>query len=232
SAYLKMTEKLPSGGPYFVDGGFDAPRVPQPGDPFWELWMLFRKQTIANYVRDFASWITTSPSPGNFTVPASRFYSHQIPGDFLFGEKDGMRLKTSASPAETAFISPIGSAGVTVFNVFDGKNHKKTGTPALYERLSSSGANWGIFEYNPSVPVGPADAAGNKTPGTDLAYYTEELRTLYAWRPRVIVPFAWADDPSLKTLDIRDSVFETALSRFIAEVGNTVWVSRNGAQRR
>ena len=57
----------------------------------------------------------------------------------------------------------------------------------------------------------------------DMSYYLGELRSLYAWRPHVIVPFAWTDIPSQKTLDIQNSTFEAALNRFIIEVGNTAW---------
>jgi len=214
STYTQMKEKLPASGPEFIEAGFDAPRKPDPKDPFWKLWMKFREQAIANYERDFATWITTSPAADrNFTVPASHFFSHQIPADYLFGQKDGLRLKTSASPARTAIISPIGSSGVTVFNTFDGKHHRKTGTPALFELLAKSAPNWGIFEYNPSMPVGPPGSS----PGTDMAYYLRELQMLNSWRPRVIVPFAWTDMPQQKTLNIQNSTFEAALHRFISE---------------
>lgn len=228
SRYLKMQSRLPSSGPYFIEAGFDAPRAPRPNDPFWELWMEFREQVIANYERDFATWMTSTPaaSPttaGSFRIPASHFYSHQIPADFLFEQKGGLRLKTSASPAHTAFIAPIGSSGITVFNTWDGKGHKRTGVTELFKQLSLSAANWGVFEYNPSMPVGPAD---NK-PSTEMAYYLGELRSLYAWRPHVIVPFAWTDIPAQKTLDIQNSTFEAALKLFIAEVGSTAWAPRS-----
>jgi hypothetical protein len=111
---------------------------------------------------------------------------------------------------------------VTVFNTFDGRVHRKTGTPALYELLSRSSPNWGVFEYNPSMPAGPNASA----PSKDIAYYLQELRTLYSWRPHVIVPFAWTDVPAQKTLDIQNSTFESALNRFIAEVGSTPWKAR------
>ncbi len=227
STYIRMPVKLPSNGPSFIETGFDAPRVPQPKDPFWEVWMKFREQSVANYERDFATWITSSTSPvGNFRVPASHFYSHQIPADFLFEQKDGLRLRTSASPAHTAFIAPVGSSGVTVFNTYDGRGHKRTGTSALYEQLSlSSGGNWGILEYNPSMPVGAEGAAGSK-PSTDVSYYMGELRALYAWHPHVIVPFAWTDIPAQKPLDIQNSTFESALKLFIVEVGSKPWTPR------
>jgi hypothetical protein len=224
SRYRATKEKLPSGGADFLAGGFDAPRVQRPGDAYWDLWMQFRSQVIANYVRDFASWITTSPASGSkFTVPASRFYSHQIPADFLFGKENDQRLKSSASPVRTAFISPIGSAGVTVFNLFDGKVHKKTGTTELFRQLSISGPNWGIFEYNPSIPVGSATDSG---PSTDMNYYLSELRRLYEYRPHVVVPFTWSDIPQHKNMNIQNSMFEAALKRFIAEVGNLPWSPR------
>ena len=224
SRYRATKEKLPSSGANFLEGGFDAPRVQRPGDAYWDLWMQFRSQVIANYVRDFASWITTSPASGSrFTVPASRFYSHQIPADFLFGQENDQRLKSSASPVRTAFISPIGSAGVTVFNLFDGKVHKKTGTAELFRQLSMSGPNWGIFEYNPSMPVGAATDSG---PSTDMNYYLSELRRLYEYRPHVIVPFAWSNVPHHKNMNIQNSTFEAALKRFIAEVGNVPWGPR------
>jgi len=225
SRYQAMTEKLRASGPDFLEGGFDAPRVPRPADPYWELWMQFRREVIANYVRDFASWITTSPAPkSTFTIPRSRFYSHQIPADFLFGQKKSQRLESSASPAETALISPIGSAGVTAFNTFDGRTHSRTGTEELFKLLSMSSRHWGIFEYNLSVPAGPATNIG---PSTDMAYYMAELRKLYEYRPHVIVPFAWTDMPHLKNMDFQNSMFEAALKRFITEVGDKPWTPRN-----
>jgi hypothetical protein len=218
-----MTEKLPSDGPDFMEGGFDAPRVPRPGDRYWELWMQFRREAIGNYVRDFASWITTSPAPNStFTVPPSRFYSHQIPADFLFGQKKNQRLESSASPASTALIAPIGSVGVTAFNTFNGRNHSKTATEKLFKLLSTSSLHWGIFEYNLSVPPRDTDAG----PSSDIDYYMAELRKLYEYRPHVIVPFAWTEIPDLKNMDIQNSTFEAALRRFIAEVGNVPWTPR------
>ena len=226
--YQATRVKLPSSGQDFVDGGFDAPRVPRPGDPFWELWVQFRVYVISNYVRDFASWMTTSPAPAStFTIPRSRFYSHQIPADFLFGQNKNPRLDSSASPVETAFISPVGSVGVTVFNTFNGQNFGKTGTPDLFRRLSMAGAHWGIFEYNLSVPV---SSAVDRGPSTDMNYYMTELQRLYEYRPHVIVPFAWTGTPHLSTMDIQNSTFEAALKRFIAEIGDRPWVPRARAR--
>jgi hypothetical protein len=210
TTYLSLEEKLPARGPFFTPGGFDAPRQEKAGDAFWHAWTEFRKQVIANYVQDFATWITTSPDPvTRRTVPADRFYSHQIPADFLFGDSNSLRLKTSASYVETALLGVTGSTGVTVFNTYDGKGHKKTGTDALFKKLS--GSTWGIFEYNPSVPIRTAEE-----PSADVAYYLAELRTLAKFRPRVIVPFAWTNEPNLKIYRIQDRAFETALRQFVS----------------
>ena len=109
SRYRATKEKLPSSGADFLAGGFDAPRVQRPGDAYWDLWVQFRSQVIANYVRDFASWITTSPaSESRFTVPASRFYSHQIPADFLFGQENNQRLKSPPARSERLSFPPLG----------------------------------------------------------------------------------------------------------------------------
>ena len=62
--------------------------------------MQFRKRMIAGYVRDFAQWVTTSAAPqSNFTIPSARFYSHQIPSEFLFERPGNIRIATSASAA-------------------------------------------------------------------------------------------------------------------------------------
>jgi hypothetical protein len=209
TTYLALKEKLPTQGASFIKGGFDAPRSEKPGDAFWEAWQQFRKQVIANYVKDFAVWMTTSPDPvTKRTIPANRFYSHQIPADFLFGDPKNVRLKTSASYADTALIAPIGSIGVTVFNTFDGTIHKKTGTERLFQKLSAF--NWGIFEYNPSIAV--KTALG---PSTDVDYYLGELKILTKFHPHVIVPFAWTNEPNLQGYRIQGRAFEKALKRFV-----------------
>jgi hypothetical protein len=77
------------------------------------------------------------------------------------------------------------------------------------------------------MPVGSARESG---PSSDISYYLAELRSLYRYRPHVIVPFAWSDVPHHKHMNIQNSTFESALIRFIGEVGNTPWVSRLNAK--
>ena len=219
--YVRLPEKLPTSGQYFIPGGFDAPRSEAPGDPLWSAWLNFRKEVISNWNKDFATWITTSPDPNTgFTIPASRYYSHQIPADLIFGRTNDKRLLTSGSYIESAILEPLGSTGVTAFNGWDGKRHVKTATPQLYSELFMTSDHWGIMEYNPSMPYNNLIA-----PSSDLRYYMNELRILYNFRPHVIVPFAWSDLSLHKRFTIQNTVFEKALRQFIQEIGRTPWYS-------
>jgi hypothetical protein len=202
--YRAMTERLPQSGPYFVDHGFDAPRVAQPNSKFWRTWQEFRVRAVANYLRDFADWITASSR-----IPPSRFFTHQIPAEYLFGGKDLTRLNMSASPLETAMITPLGSAGVTVFNVFNGKTYSKTSNIEMFRRLEGSGSDWGIVEYSPSVPA-----------TEDENYYLRELRSVYSFHPAIIAPFAWTTDPQHSRYRIQNTAYERALRKFIQEAGS------------
>jgi hypothetical protein len=200
--YRSMTAKLPESAPYFIDGGFDAPRTPAAQDPLWQAWKKFRIHAIENYLHDYATWIA-----GNSRIPASRFYTHQIPADFVFAGRDTTRLETSASPLETAFLPGLVSAGVTVFDTFNGKAHTKTSSPAMFRRLEQSSDHWGILEYNPSVP-----AVG------DEAFYLRTLRSLESFHPTIIAPFAWTDAAQHKQYRIQDTAFERALKKFTGEI--------------
>lgn len=219
--YVALPDKLPSSGPYFKAGGFDAPRSPRTDDPLWKAWLAFRKEMVGNYVRDFAKWVTTASSPAGFTIPGDRYFSHQIPADYLFDQRDSARLYTSASPAETVNIAPFGGSGITAYNVFDGKRHLRTATPLLFSEIASKSRNWAVLEYNPSMPVQPRGA-----PSNDLNYYVEQLRLLYSFRPHVVVPFAWTELPDHNDAAIQGRPFERALAQFIKEVGNTPWMPR------
>jgi hypothetical protein len=165
--------------------------------------------------------VTTSPDPDTgYTIPPSHFYTHQIPADLIFGRRDDARLKTSASYVETAVIDPIGSTGVTAFNGWDGRRTVKTATPALYSELFMTSDNWGIMEYNPSVPY-----ANKIPPNSDPQYYSSELRNLWNFRPHLLVPFAWSDVPSLKAYNIKNSVFQKSLRDLVKSIGAKPWFS-------
>ncbi|HLQ76797.1 MAG TPA: hypothetical protein VK210_05550 [Terriglobia bacterium] len=217
--YLKLPDKLPKSGAFLIEGGFDAPRAAKTGSKFWNAWLQFRRQLVANYVLDFANWVMTTPGKQTaFKIPAARFYSHQIPADFLFEQPDNLRLITSASPVQSAIIGKTGSAGVTVYNLFDGKRHLRTATPALFEKIASQSGNWGILEYNPSVPSGP-----EVDPSKDTSYYREQLQLIHKYRPHVIVPFPWSELPDHIHSAIKNKPFEQALREFVRDYGANPW---------
>src|SRR5262249_17396290 len=114
---------LPGG----VAGGFDPPRVWQRGAAWWDVWDRFRQTMVWRFNRNFARWITTSADPATgLTVPVERWFSDQIPGDYLFGSTPAnptFRLDTSASPWWTADVSPYGSLGITSFNTNGGNGN-------------------------------------------------------------------------------------------------------------
>jgi hypothetical protein len=200
--YRALPDKLPKSGEYFIEGGFDAPRQTAPDNPFWKSWQEFRVRVIANYQRDFAEWITADGR-----IPASRYFTHQIPAEYLFEGKDRARLETSASPLETAFIPGVGSPGVTVFDAYDGRSHSRTSNTAMFKRLEGAG-DWSIVEYSPSVP-----------PVADENHYLTSLMMLYSFHPSMIVPFAWTNAEQHNPYRIQNTAYETALRKFVQEAG-------------
>ena len=163
-------DPTPETGAGYIAGGFDAPRSIRDGSTrLWRLWLRFRREMIANYGSDVARWMTTTPGTTGTTLSADRWYSHQIPGDFLFGREPGHgnadpRLQTSASSMWTALMDPAtGSPGLTCLDRLEqadfgpGGGYNRT-SEALFERLRSLALpNWGLPEYAPSwhIDVAP-----------------------------------------------------------------------------
>ena len=166
--------------------GFDPPRAHQRGDPWSDLWDQFRAMMVWRYNLAFARWITTSADPSTgATVPGERWFSDQIPADYLFGGTPASpngRLDLSASPIWTADISPYGSMGITSFNVnFTalGLGYGRTLAGAA-PVVAARRVRWGIFEWNPSVP-----------PSSTRAIYDEEMALVERYRPSLLAPFLW-----------------------------------------
>jgi hypothetical protein len=195
---------LPAGLPV----GFDAPRVRQRGHAWWDLWDRFRQTMIWRHNRDIAKWITTSPDPqfGN-TVPIERWFSDQIPADYLFGgtvDNPNFRLETSASPWWTADVSPYGSIGITAFNVnFGGGQFART-LVGVAPQIAARHVRWGIVEWNPSVPA-----------LADPQIYRDEMAIVERYRPSLLVPFMWGNPD----YPILDTGFEVALRELVARIG-------------
>jgi hypothetical protein len=160
---------LPSSGPDFVAGAFDAPRSASgTASAFWQLWLRFRETMVANYQKDFAAWVTTTADANGNTFETLRWYSHQIPADYVGGTFPGCvnpnpRLRTSASPMSTADVAPSGSLGLTAFDVYGfdisvgGFVYSRV-SQFLLDALKARGVpNWGFVEWSPSWPLSTAD---------------------------------------------------------------------------
>lgn len=188
-------------------GRFDAPRVRQPGAPWWEVWDRFRQEMVWHYNLDFARFITTTAdAQTGATVPTDRWYSHQIPADYLFGfspDNPNPRLLTSASPHWTADISPYGGLGITSFNVhLGGGNYAKT-LATVMPHVAARNRRWAILEWNPSLPA-----------SSTIEVYRADTRLLEQYRPALVVPWAWG----WPDYAVRGSPFETALAEWIGRV--------------
>ena len=196
-----------------TEGGFDPPRVHQRGNAWSDLWDLFRQTMVWRHNLEFAKWITTSPDSAGATVPADRWFSDQIPGDYLFGgtpQNPNGRLDTSASPLFTADISPYGSLGITSFNVnFEhlGFGHARTLAGAA-PVIAARRVRWGIFEWNPSV-----------APSANIDIYRQEMALVEQYRPSLLAPFVW-NTPAGLEYHVEGTGFETALKELVTRLNN------------
>ncbi len=187
--------------------GFDAPRTRVPGNLWWDTWDFFRQVMVWHYNVEFARWITTTvDSETGRTLPAAKWFSHQLPGDYLFGSspsKPNFRLVTSASPYWTGDISPYGGLGITSFNIsIGGGRFFYTGRNVI-PQIAARGVRWAILEWNPSIPA-----------VNSLDVYEQEMAAIEQYRPTVIVPWAWGDP----FYQVQNTPFEIALRDMISHL--------------
>jgi len=208
SAYVQG-RMMPSSGPYFIPGGFDPPRAMAPGDAFWDLWNLFRETMVHNFVLDLARWSQ------EVKIPPARWYSHQIPADYLFGTNPSMPYKnpryyTSASPLWTADVFPFASAGATIYDIKFPDWFARTTDYAL-SALSALTPHWAILEYD--AETYPRGFGVKHSPvGDILAQY---LR-VYEFNPHLINFWRWMDTSGEH--QIKGMNKEEALRQFVAAV--------------
>jgi hypothetical protein len=210
-------QMMPSSGSSYIAGGFDPPRVMQPNNLFWELWRMFRETMVQNFTRDLALWASAAH------IPATRWYSHQIAADYLFGTKpsdyatngNNPRYYTSASPLWTANVLPQGSAGATIYDIkFPISVHPlefvRTTAYVLPDILAMS-PNWAIMEYDAETyPVGMT------VPQSTVAVILAEYLKIYAYQPHLINFWRWIDVEGEH--QIKGMNKEEALRQFIAKV--------------
>jgi len=189
---------LPTSGGKHVGGGFDAPRGPaDPSKKWWKLWLKFREQMVANFARDVAGWMTTTPGgAGEPALTPDRWYTHQIPADYLNGREPGVqpaqvRLRTSASTLATAFIpQTLGSPGLTILDRFESLGfgpaggYNRTSAFALGAIEARGRANWGIPEYAPSWHIDVA-------PDTDVTRIAAQWHRVHAAGAHMVAFTPW-----------------------------------------
>jgi len=159
---------MPVSGPSYVPGGFDPPRTMTIGNKFYDLWNLFRETMVANFVKDMARWASEAG------YPADRWYSHQIPADYLFGSSPSSPVKneryySSASPMWTANVQPYGSAGATIYDVkfyssyYQAYWFARTSQYAV-PAISAMSPNWAVMEFDPESYSDPGIAQSEVPP--------------------------------------------------------------------
>jgi hypothetical protein len=208
SSYMQDGMK-PVSGPSYIAGGFDPPRTFAPGVAFFDLWNQFREKMVQNLNRDAAAWAQEAG------IPSDRWYSHQIPGDYLFGTKPGdiymnPRYFSSASSLRTADIGPFGSAGATVYDVKFPTWFART-SEYIYPAVSAMSPNWAIMEYDPETypDINPA------VEESPVSFILQQYLRAYSYRPHLINFWRWIDARDHK---IKGMNKEIALREFILKV--------------
>lgn len=195
------------------DRGFDPPRAVVRGNAWWEIWNLFRQRMVWRHNLDVARWMTTSADANGATVPATRWYSDQIPADYLFGftpDNPDLRLFASASPWWTADVAPYGGLGLTSFNYRDPYGNYFRTFPGVFARVRERRPRWGLFEWSPLVTQ-----ASDHSSRTDPAPYRVDTDLIARHRPGVVAPFTW-NDPDYP---LRGTGFEAALRELASRLG-------------
>ncbi len=145
----RQGEMMSETGSYSIPGGFDPPRVMKPGEKYWDLWNAFRETMVANFVREAAAWADEAG------IPAECWYSHQIPGDYLFNtepatpEKNA-RYYTSASTLASANVWPFGNPGATIYDVRFPTWFARTTLHAV-PAMAALSKSWAIMEFDPEL---------------------------------------------------------------------------------
>jgi len=207
-------QMMPTSGPDYIAGGFDPPREMKPGNKFWDLWNLFRETMVHHYVLDMAKWAAEAG------LPANRFYSHQIPADYLFGTNPDManlnpRYYTSASPLWTANIQPWGSPGATIYDIkfppeINPNEFVRTTQYAL-EAMADMADNWAIMEYD--AETYPTGLTVKESSTADIL---NEYLKVYRAQPHLINFFRWLDTRGEHQIKGKNK--EKAFRQFIARV--------------
>jgi len=207
---------LPSADPAYIPGGFDPPRTMQPGNAFWDLWNNFREMMVHRFVEDMAGWVHDAG------IPAERWYSHQIPADYLFGTNPGTppasknpRYYSSASPLWTAGVYPNASVGATIYDVkfppeiFPSQFLRTT--DSILPDISAMSPDWAVMEYDAETyPTGFAVSQSG------AEFIRNQFMRLYNYRAHFINFWRWIDTEEGHT--IKGMNKEAALRDFVRSI--------------
>jgi Viral BACON domain len=181
----------PASGSNYISGGFDPPRtMVDPGtNSFYDLWTEFRQRLVYHYVKDMTDIARSS----GFTK--DHYYTHQIPGDYLFGTRPNdpnipnlnPRYYSSSSPMWTAGNYSDVGAGITLYDIKFPTWFARTSTYGI-SAASALNNNWAALEYHPEViPIGISSTI------SDIATIYDQMIRLYNGSPHVISFFKWKD---------------------------------------
>ena len=216
---------IPTLGADYIAGGFDPPRDMNFGDDFWDLWNLFRETMVLNLNKDLAKWANEAE------ISAERWYSHQIPGDYLWGnnpDNPHPRYYTSASPLWTADIAPYGSLGATIYDVKFGADNTyglpefTRTTEFILDAITGFSSNWAVLEYDAETyPV------GLNVEQSSAAFILNEYKRVYSYTPHLINFWRWMDPAEADSHTIKGFNKEEALKQFVDFVRGKPRINRN-----
>jgi hypothetical protein len=205
----RQGEMMPGAGLYHIQGGFDPPRVMEPGKKFWDLWNSFREFMVASFVREAAAWAIEAG------IPVERWYSHQIPGDYLFNTnpatpQKNARYYTSASTLASADVRPFGNPGATIYDVRFPTWFART-TQFAVPALAALSDNWAIMEFDPELYP-----PGMDVPQSEPAALLEQYLNVYNQGAKLINFWRWWDGN--KEHRIKGMNKEPALAEFVRRI--------------
>ncbi len=204
----------PETGLGFTAGGFDAPRILIPDNPFWNAWSYdipdqggkypqgnpqtpafgFRQNMVRNVVRDLFDVLEST------SLPREILYAHQIPGEALGSFTGaGGRNRSSASTVWTGYLEKSQTVGITRFGPID---------PAL---MTQYAGNWGIFEWHTSP-----NTAANAQVLYDKSW--SDINRYYSNKCHYLFPGWWKHIPDGDLrFPLNDSRFADAIHDFMLE---------------
>ncbi len=170
---------------------------PLVGNPLWEEWTNFRIGLVYLEVQREVDWIRETG------LPASRIFTHQT----VRTDNTYWMRYILCSTLDTARVNE-GSLGITTLQ-------KVCFDEALFASARGLSPNWGIFEFNPSLPTihDPSSPHYNWTDHYNRCL--SALKVAYKHGAHIIAPYTWDGERREPFYNIKDTAFEGAIRDFI-----------------